>query len=71
MAKCTGCHSPCTMTPEQKAVDACCRGDVQALWTLLHTVVDINHASGDTHASLAHMAAYYGQVRKGMGHLAR
>lgn len=49
------------MTPEKKAVDAVCSGDVQAL---IHTGVDLNYASGDTHASLAHMAAYYGHVRR-------
>ena len=62
VAKCTGGHSHCTVTPEQKAVDACLSGNVKALCTLLHAGVNINHATGDTNATLPHMAAYHGQV---------
>lgn len=52
------------MTAEQKAVEACCSGNVKVLSTLVHAgLVDINYASGDTRASLLHMAAYFGQVK--------
>ena len=61
---CTSPHA-CAMTAQQKAVDACCSGNITALEALLHAGVGINHASGETQATLVHMAAYYGQVREG------
>ena len=60
---CTSPHA-CAMTAQQKAVDACCSGNITALEALLHAGVGINHASGETQATLVHMAAYYGQVRE-------
>lgn len=60
---CTLTSSKCRMTAQQKAVEACCSGNIQMLCTLLHAgSLDINHTSGSTGASLLHTAAYYGQL---------
>ena len=54
--------TPTAMTAEQKAMEACCSGDIHALCTLLQAGVDVNYTSPDTSVSLFHMAANYGQV---------
>ncbi len=50
------------MASEEKAVSACCGGNIPALQAVLQSGVSINHASGSSNSTLLHMAAYCGQV---------
>ena len=52
-----------SLSAEEKAMAACCEGNIPALQALLQAGVSINHASGNTNSNLIHMAAYCGQVR--------
>ncbi len=50
------------MSASDKAVAACCGGNVQALQVLLQAGISVNYASSSTGSTLVHMAAYCGQV---------
>ena len=53
-----------TSPAKEKALAACCGGNLQALDSLLkNKEILINMVSGKTKGSLLHMAAYCGQVR--------
>lgn len=54
--------SSVSLSAEEKAMSACCGGNIPALQALLQTGVSVNHTSGNTHSNLLHMAAYCGQV---------
>ena len=51
-----------SLSAEEKAMAACCGGNIPALQALLQAGVSINHTSGNTNSNLLHMAAYCGQV---------
>lgn len=51
-----------SQTAEEKAMAACCSGNVPALQALVQAGVSVNHTSGNTSSTLLHMAAYCGQV---------
>ena len=50
------------MSAEEKAMAACCGGNVPALRALVQAGVSIDHRTGNTNSTLLHMAAYCGQV---------
>lgn len=50
------------MSAKEKAMAACCCGNVPALQALLQSGVPVNYRSGSTDSTLLHMAAYCGQV---------
>ena len=54
--------SSVSLSAEEKAMAACCGGNIPALQALLQAGVSINHTSGNTSSNLLHMAAYCGQV---------
>ncbi len=54
--------TPPSMSASDKAVAACCGGNVQALQVLLLAGISVNYASSSTGSTLVHMAAYCGQV---------
>ncbi len=54
--------TPPSMSASDKAVAACCGGNVQALQVLLQAGISVNYASSSTGSTLVHMAAYCGQV---------
>ncbi len=54
--------TPPSMSASDKAVAACCGGNVQALHVLLQAGISVNYASSSTGSTLIHMAAYCGQV---------
>ena len=49
-------------TAADKAVAACCGGNVHALTVLLDSGVSVDHITGESQSTLLHMAAYCGQV---------
>ena len=55
-------HSSSLSTAEEKAVAACCGGNVAALQAILQAGVSVNHTSGATSSTLLHLSAYCGQV---------
>ena len=55
--------SSVSQSAEEKAMAACCGGNIQALQALIQAGVSVNHTSGNTNSNLLHMAAYCGQVR--------
>lgn len=50
------------MSAEEKAMAACCGGNVPALRALVQAGVSIDHRTGNTNSTLLHMAAYCGQL---------
>ena len=56
--------SSVSLSAEEKAMAACCGGNIPALQALLQAGVSINHTSGNTSSNLLHMAAYCGQVAR-------
>lgn len=50
------------ISAEEKAVRACCEGNIQALQALLQAGMNANFANDDSNATLLHMGAYCGQV---------
>ena len=50
------------MSAEEKAMAACCGGNVPALQVLVQSGVSVNLRTGNTDSSLLHMATYCGQV---------
>ena len=53
----------CTcISAADKAVAACCGGNVQALTVLLESGISVDHITGESQSTLLHMAAYCGQV---------
>ena len=64
---CCGCVAiVCTLSAtaaKEKALGACCSGNLQALQALLESSdITVNMTCGKTGATLLHMAAYCGQV---------
>ena len=55
--------SSVSLSAEEKAMAACCGGNIPALQALIQAGVSVNHTSGNTSSNLLHMAAYCGQVR--------
>lgn len=58
----TSLHAQPTISSEEKAVTACCSGNVQALQSLLNAGVDVNYSNEGTTWTLLHMGSYCGQV---------
>ena len=56
--------SSVSLSAEEKAMAACCGGNIPALQALIQAGVSVNHTSGNTSSNLLHMAAYCGQVRR-------
>lgn len=54
--------SSVSLSAEEKAMAACCGGNIPALQALLQAGVSVNYTSGNTNSTLLHMAAYCGQV---------
>jgi len=54
----------CCFSAAEKAVAACCGGNVQALTVLLESGISVNHITGESQSTLLHMAAYCGQVSR-------
>ena len=63
---CCGVAIVCTLSAtaaKEKALGACCSGNLQALQALLESSdITVNMTCGKTGATLLHMAAYCGQV---------
>jgi ankyrin repeat protein len=51
-----------SVSAEEKAMTACCGGNVQALQSLLNAGVSINYTNKDSTLTLLHMGAYCGQM---------
>ena len=63
MIECVQCLCPYNGSPgAEKAVTACCGGNVPALKALIQAGVSVNHVTSNSSATLLHMAAYCGQV---------
>ena len=57
------CASSLPTAAKEKALGACCSGNLQALQSLLENGdITVNMTCGKTGATLLHMAAYCGQV---------
>ena len=68
MRLCVQCLCPYDASPgSEKAVTACCGGNVPALKALIQAGVSVNHVTGNSSATLLHMAAYCGQVGDWLG----
>ncbi len=54
--------TPPSMSANEKAVAACCGGNVPALQVLLASGISVDLTGGSSGSTLIHMAAYCGQV---------